>query len=246
MTDDVWLIDSVPDRDARLPLPTRSVLVKLSTDALWLYAPTRFTQDLKAELDALGPVEHIVAPTLTHLDVLPDWLEAYPQAQFWAPEGFSDFAGMPERLARSARVLQKDKAETPWQDELRQLVIQGNPSHPEAVFFHRASDTLLLADLISTVETAHLAPWLRPAIWLLGLDDAVGRIPRWLRRGVRDEQAFADSLERMLNWGPRRILLRHGRWYRRGGVVELERAFSKILRERQWDKALQRMQDNAK
>lgn len=245
MTDDVWLIDSVPAKTARLPLPTRSVLVRLGQGALWLYAPTRLAHALKAEIDALGPLGHIVMPTLRHLETLPDWLDAYPDAQPWAPEMVAKQARA-ELSLPAMRRLQPDRAEELWQDDFRQLVVQGNPSHPEAVFFHRASDTLILADLISAVETAHLSPWIRPAVWLMGLDDAVGRMPRWLRRGVRDEQVFADSLERMINWGPRRILLRHGRWYRRDGVGELERAFRKLLRERQWDKALQKMQDDAR
>ncbi|MEM9843950.1 MAG: DUF4336 domain-containing protein [Pseudomonadota bacterium] len=242
MADDVWLIDSGPSEEMRLPLPTRAVLVRLGNGATWLYAPARFTDALRDEIDAIGPLRHIVAPTATHLEPLPDWLHAYPEAQFWATEPGAKRAGS----LSSARYLKADRAEAAWEDDLRQLVVQGNPSHPEAVFFHRASDTLILADLISAVETAHLSPWLRPVVWLMGLDDAVGRMPRRVRRGVRDEQAFADSLERIINWGPRRILLRHGRWYRRDGVGELERAFRKILRERQWDKALQKMQDDAR
>ena len=213
---------------------------------LWLYAPTQLTPSLRAEIEATGPLRHIVAPTPTHLGPVPDWLDAYPEAQLWAPAGIADQAAAMGRALDKATPLQADKAEAVWEDDLRQLVVQGHPSHPEAVFFHRPSDTLFLADLISAVETVHVSPWLRPVIWLLGLDDVVGRMPRWLRRGVRDEQAFADSLERMINWGPRRVLLRHGRWYRRDGVGELERAFRKILRERQWDKALQKMQDEAR
>lgn len=246
MADAVWLIDSGPDPAARLPLPTRAGLVRLADGALWLYAPTRLTPSLRAEIAAKGPLGHIVVPTPTHLAPVADWRDAYPAAQLWAPAGVAEQAAAMGFALETANTLQADRAEAAWQDDLRQLVVQGHPRHPEAVFFHRASDTLLLADLISAVETAHLPPWLRPAIWLLGLDDAVGRMPRRLRRGVRDEQAFADSLERMINWGPRRVLLRHGRWYRRDGVGELERAFRKILRERHWEKALQKMQDDAR
>lgn len=224
-------------------MPTRAGLVRLGSGDLWLYAPTRLTDGLRAEIDTLGRLRYIIAPTLTHLDVLNHWRDAYPKAQLWAPEAVAQKAKA-QGLSPRVRPLQPEVAEAAWQDDFRQLVVQGNPSHPEAVFFHRASDTLLLADLISAVETEHLSAWLRPVVWLLGLDDTVGRVPRWLRRGVRDEQAFADSLERIVNWGPRRILLRHGRWYQRDGVGELERAFRKILRERQWEKALQKMQDD--
>ncbi|MEM6376071.1 MAG: DUF4336 domain-containing protein, partial [Pseudomonadota bacterium] len=230
MTEDIWVIDSVPSEAARLPLPTRAALLRLKSGQLWLYAPTRLTHELTREIDALGPLAHIILPTPNHLEHVQDWAKAYPAANLWAPDGVD--IGGPE-----PRVLQDASEEEAWREELRQLVVTGHPDHPEAVFFHRASDTLILADLISAVETAHLKPWLRPVIWLRGLDDTVGRVPRWLRRGVRDEQAFADSLERMLNWGPRRVILRHGKWYERNGVLELERAFAKVLRERQWEKA---------
>ncbi|MEM7073485.1 MAG: DUF4336 domain-containing protein [Pseudomonadota bacterium] len=246
MADGLWLIDGPPAQGTRLRLPTRAVVVRLSDGTLWLYAPTRLTPELCDSLDALGTLAHIVAPAPSRLDTLPDWLEHYPKARFWAAPGVMERAAQLSIPLRKPRALDRKDAGADWREDLHQLLVQGHPDHAEAVFFHRSSDTLIVCDLISAVETAHLSAWMRPVIWLLGLDDAVGRMPRWLRRGVRDEMALADSVERMIGWGPRRIILSQGRWYRRDGVAELERAFRHILRDRQWEKALRQMDSGSR
>ncbi|MEM9910249.1 MAG: DUF4336 domain-containing protein, partial [Pseudomonadota bacterium] len=129
MTDDVWLIDSGPSRETRLPLPTRAALIRLGSGDLWLYAPTRLTKSLRAEIDAIGPLRHIVVPTPTHLGFVGDWWEAYPNAKLWTPAGVTSEALTNIPSCPDLRLLQPDKAENEWQDDLRQVVVQGNPSH---------------------------------------------------------------------------------------------------------------------
>ena len=41
-------------------------MVKLSDGSLWVHSPVNLDPELKAAMDALGPVKHIVTPNFEH------------------------------------------------------------------------------------------------------------------------------------------------------------------------------------
>lgn len=96
----------------------------------------------------------------------------------------------------------------------------------EVVFFHRASRTLILTDLIENFEVDTLRwPW----SWLMRLSGAMhpdGKAPVDMRKTFRKgREAARASLARMLAWQPERVVISHGTWYQSHGTAELERAF---------------------
>jgi hypothetical protein len=121
------------------------------------------------------------------------------------------------------------------------MIAQGSKHHREAVFFHRASSTLILTDLIQNLETAKLPAWMRPLVWLAGTDDSDGKMPPHLRLTFH-KTPLAESIEVMIAWNPHRLILAHGRWYHQDAVDELRRAFRRILRDREWTAAMEKMQ----
>ena len=44
----------------------RGAVVKLSDGSLWVHSPVNLDSELKAAMDALGPVKHIVTPNFEH------------------------------------------------------------------------------------------------------------------------------------------------------------------------------------
>lgn len=42
--------------------PTCMAIVRLSDGSLWVWSPVELTDELKAEVEALGPVKHILSP----------------------------------------------------------------------------------------------------------------------------------------------------------------------------------------
>ena len=100
----------------------------------------------------------------------------------------------------------------------------------EFVFFHRASRTLILTDLIENFEPRKLGFFMRLLTRLGGVRDPDGQMPRDMRLTFRKHRdGLAKAVRQMIDWGPERIVLAHGRWYDRDGTAELERAFRWVL-----------------
>jgi hypothetical protein len=109
---------------------------------------------------------------------------------------------------------------------IEQVLVRGD-FMTEAVFFHRPSVTLILADLIENFEPERIRnPLLRWIMRLIGPTDPDGKMPFDLRQTFRKHRdRFRDAVATMIGWKPERIILAHGRWYDRNAVAELRRAF---------------------
>ena len=241
IADGIWLIDGPAARHCGLRCSSRATVVRLENGDLWVHSPTQITAALKAELQAAGPVRHLVAPNWLHYLNIADWQAAFPEATAWAAPGVTERAAEHGMVLHFDRDLGWDAAETFWEGQLDQIIVRGSETHREAVFFHRASKTLILTDLIVAFETAKLPVWMRPLAWIAGVDDSDGKMPLGRKLRFRDKTLLADSVEQMINWGPERVILAHGRWYRLDGVGELHRAFRRLLYNRRWDRVAKEM-----
>ena len=92
--DGIWLANG-PEVVAAMGFhyPTRMVIVRLTDGALWVWSPVALSQDIRAAVDAIGPVGYLVAPNHLHHVFLADWAEAYPQAEIWAAPGLAEKRG---------------------------------------------------------------------------------------------------------------------------------------------------------
>ncbi len=237
---DIWLIDGPAVSFYGMPFPTRCTVVRLENGDLWVHSPTLLTDGLRAELQALGPVRHLIAPNWLHYVNIADWQGAHPGATAHAAPGVA------ERAAASGLTLRLDgelgQTSAPeWAGQIDQMIVRGSKKHREAVFHHRASSTLILTDLIENFETANLPVWMRPLVWLAGIDDSDGKMPPEMRMTFR-KTPLAESVEAMIAWQPERLILAHGRWYDSDAVAELRRAFRRILRDREWNAAMKRIE----
>jgi hypothetical protein len=220
---EVWIVDGPEIDFYRMPFPTRMTVVRLASGDLWLHSPIAFSADLLEALQELGPIRHLVAPNWIHYAHLPDWADALPGAETWVAPGVEARAkGRGVTLRVDHRL--GDAAPSVWAGEMDQMIVAGSRLHREAVFFHRASRTLILTDLIENFEAAKL-PWhLRIVTKVAGNQHPDGSMPRDLRL-TYDKDALATAVRRMIAWAPERIVIAHGRWYRGRAVAELRRAF---------------------
>ncbi|MFP4304477.1 MAG: DUF4336 domain-containing protein [Rhodosalinus sp.] len=222
---DLWLVDGPAIRFYGMPFSTRMTVVRLSDGGLWLHSPVERTPGLAERLAVLGPVRHLIAPNWIHYAWLGDWAEACPQAETWAAPGV---AGRAASRGMTLRVDHGLGGPAPWSAEIDHLIVEGSAVHREAVFFHRASRTLILTDLIENFEPARLPWFMRPLVRLAGIAHPKGRMPPDMA-ATFDKAKLRAGVERMIAWRPERLVLAHGHCFQTGAVRELERAFARVL-----------------
>jgi hypothetical protein len=226
VADGVWIVDGPEIRMSwlglKVPFATRMTVVRLPDGALWLHSPIAPDTRLIEAIAALGPVAHLVGPNTLHYWWLPDWAERFPDAAVWlAPH-------LPEKAKRplpAHRVL-GDTPPAEWHGAFEQVVVSGDVL-TEVDFFHRASRTAILTDLIENFEPARVKSWFwRWVIRWSGAADPDGKAPIDMRATFRRHRAAVRAAaETMIGWSPDRVILAHGRWYERDGAAELRRAF---------------------
>jgi hypothetical protein len=200
--DGVWIAEA-PLRFYGLPFGTRMTIVRLPDGGLWLHSPIEITPGLGAEIRSLGSVRHIVSPNKLHHLHLASAKQAFPAAKLHAPPGL--------RSKRTDLVFDGElgsEAHPDWRGVLDQLVIEGSRMMQEVVFLHRASRTLVVADLCE-----HFGPW---SPWLVRVLARIAFMygrpclpPDW-RLTFRDRIATRRSFSRLLAWDFERVILAHG------------------------------------
>jgi hypothetical protein len=227
IADNVWIVDGPVIRFGmpwpKFSFPTRMTLIRVGRDDLFVHSPTPLPDTLKAEVTAIGQPRWIIGPNRIHYWWIPDWHAAFPQAQVYlAPRIKENSRG---RIDFDALALDRDSS-YPWDGEIATLAITGS-FMTEVVFFHRASRTLVLTDLIENFEREKLAsPLMRWLTKWAGVQHPDGQMPRDMRLTFsKTKPQLRAAIETMLGWNPERVILAHGRWYDHDGTQELRRAF---------------------
>jgi hypothetical protein len=225
VAENVWIVDGPEIRfgppGLKMPFPTRMTILRLA-HGLFVHSPTALAPALKTEIDALGPVRWIVGPNRIHYWWIPQAHEAWPDAAVFLAPRIREQAG--GHIAFETAPLDDDHG-YPWDEEMDTLPVAGSYM-TEVEFFHRASRTLILTDLIENFEPRKLSFWMRLLTRFGGVQDPHGSMPRDMRLSFSgDREDLRKAVETMIGWNPTRVVLAHGRWYEKDGAAELGRAF---------------------
>lgn len=229
IAEDIWIVDGSIVRMAMygtfIPFPTRMTIVRLSSGELWCHSPVELTAELKAEIDALGSIRHLISPNKIHYAHIATWAKTYPKATAWASPGVRDRAAQ-QKIEVTFDADLSDEPPPQWAQDIDQFIFRGSRFMDEVVFFHRKSAALILADLIENFEPDKVAKKFRLLLKIAGSADPDGKAPLDLRMTFWGQKEQARScLQHMLQWEPRKIILAHGRCYESDGTAELRRAF---------------------
>ena len=202
-----------------LRLMSRMTVLRLGGNRLWLHSPVPLSPQLRAQLDALGEVAFIVAPSKTHYLFAGDCAVAYPKAALFGAPGLArkrpELAGMRTLGAT---------AEPEWADEMDQVFVGGIPIGNETAFFHRASGTLIVSDLCQwwqgdmpfTSRVFAMATGVRTQL----------AVPRTIRLAVKDRAAVAASAQQILQWPFTRVVMAHNAIVEENAHEAVQRALS--------------------
>jgi hypothetical protein len=199
----------------------RMTVIRLSNGSLWLHSPVALDAATRSAVDALGPVRWIVGPSRVHHFYLGDWAQAYPDAVLCGAPGLP----AKRRDLRFGFELDPD-SQPPWGADVAMRLLGGAPSMSELTFFHPASRTLVLTDLVFNVPKHG-----GRARLFHRLVGATGRFGphRIIRLAIRDDRAAGASLQAIRGWDFDRVVMSHGDVLERGGKAAFETAFARWL-----------------
>jgi glyoxylase-like metal-dependent hydrolase (beta-lactamase superfamily II) len=188
---------------------------------LVLHSPVEFRPDLAEQLADLGPVRSIVVPSVLHDLYLGSWFRRCPEARVFAARGL--------RKPLPPHSTLPDEWPADLGEEIEVAAVRGMPRVNETVLFHRPSRSLIVADLLFNLHSP-VPPLGRVLLRALGVyrKTAASRLFRLL---IRDRDAFAASLGRILEWDFAQIVVGHGEIVETHARRRLEDAFA--LRGRQ-------------
>lgn len=220
----IWTLDGDRISFLTFPYELRMTIVRLTDGSLFLHSPVQPTRERHALISSLGPVSGIVSPNKLHHLFLGPWASAFPRAKLYAPPGLSrkrpdlPFAG---ELT--------DSSEKAWAEDLHQCVVRGSLFMEEVLFFHVASSTLIVGDLIENHDPQAFSRWQK----------AIGRINRMLapngatpvnyRLSFTNRKAARAGIERALSWRPQQVIVMHGPCVFSDAEAFLRRAFAWLL-----------------
>ncbi len=219
ITDGVFGVSTAIRLSPGFELPLRSTVVALASGGLAVISPVDFDDASAARLEALGPVEHIVAPNLLHHLFVAKAAARWPSAKVHVAPGLT--AKRPD--LRPHHTL-GDGGLPP---DLEGVLVEGAPALGETVLLHRASRTLVVTDLVFHVLEPRglLTPLI---LWLVGARGALAQ-SRALRFVTKDRAAAGRSARAILGLDFDRLVPAHGAIVESGARPRLEAALHWML-----------------
>jgi hypothetical protein len=205
------------------PYPTRMAVARLSDGSTWVWSPIALTEQLVDEVEAIGPVCHIVSPNKIHHLFLGEWAERWPDARLYAPPGLAQ--RKPE-IRFDAEL--RDTPEPAWADEIDQVIFHGSVAMEEVVFFHRPSSTAIVCDLIQRHDKNETTGWKGHLMKLDSLVGEKGSTPREWRASFFRRGPARAARKTVLDWNPERLLIAHGLCAQTGARDIIEQALDWI------------------
>lgn len=220
----IWVSEGPIVPFLSFPYPTRTAVIRLADGGLFVWSPIALTAPLRNEVDALGPVRHLVSPNAIHHLFLGEWKSAYPEVRLFASPNLAkkrkdlDFDGELD-----------DSPEPAWAADVDQVVVHGSFAMTEIVFFHRLSGTVIFADLIENFPPDWFKGWRGIVARLDGIVAPNPGAPREFRWSFTNRRVARAALDRILAWPIERVLMAHGDPVTTDGSAFVRRAFAWLL-----------------
>lgn len=221
--DNIWIIEG-PEVQYRLggaliPCPTRMTVVKFGDGTLWLHSPVEHSAELQQKIAALGLVSALVAPNSYHFLQVDNWASANPDATIYATNDIANTIAVSSVPLNSGLVAN-------WSKDIDHLSIElGRFS--ETVFFHWASKSLVVTDLMQTFEASRIRSLFTRLLLQVGGATGPNAKPSIeIRRAARKHrEALRAGVKQMIEWNPRQIILAHGPCIRHDPIDAIRLAF---------------------
>ncbi|OAN11632.1 hypothetical protein A3K86_22210 [Photobacterium jeanii] len=225
LAQDIWIFDGEAVPFLSLPFTTRMTVVRLSDDQLWIHSPIKITEQIQAQLAELGTVRFLIAPNHLHHLFLAEWQAAYPNVQCF---GTDEVIKKRDDLTFDASL--NDTQVWSWQDEIEQVLFSGSPLMEECVFFHKASQTLIVTDLVENFPNTSFNYWQRLVAKGVGILAPNGKMPLdWRLSFLFGKAQARQHMSQIFEWQPEVLVMAHGEIITNNAQSFLKRSFRWLI-----------------
>ncbi|KAH9941106.1 uncharacterized protein BXZ73DRAFT_75081 [Epithele typhae] len=227
----VWTFSCPFARFNIFPVGGRSTAIKLQDGGVWVLASTPLTEDTKAKLNELGPVKYIVGADAVHHLFLGPYKKEYPDAKLIAVEEAIQKKTKEGLTFDGSWGKDPEGTKYGFEDDIQHLYFSGF-RNKDAAFLHRASKSLIVADLIFNL----------PATEQYSTTGSSGRFPifgdmnpfssfhkNFLWMAGVDKEAMKRDATIVSGWNFDRIIPCHGDVIETNGKEAWKAAFSKYF-----------------
>jgi short-subunit dehydrogenase len=198
-------------------------VIRLASGALLLHSPIPCSVALCQELQSLGRIQYLVAPSIAHWMYLGQWQKAFPEALTFAVPGLESRRQVRASGVRIDRQL-SDEPPGEWAQDIDVVLISA-PGYTECALFHLPSRTLVLTDVVQNIDPSDLPPFARAIGSLLGNTKPHAMAPAYLRLLLKlGGRSFAGAAARLVSLSPQRVVFAHGEWFETDGRQMLQRS----------------------
>jgi len=218
---EIWISDGASVDVIGFKYPTKMAIIRLTNGSLLIWSPITFSDELHSQINTLGVVRHIIAPNSLHHLSISGWQKAYPNAKVYAPPKLRD--------KRKDITFDYDLGNTPdscWIEEIDQVIMEGNLITSEVVFFHKASGTILFADLLQQFPKDWFSGWRKITASLDLMLEHEPTVPRKFRLAFFNRNAARLSLISIKAWPVKIVLMAHGEPVTENATAFIRKAFS--------------------
>jgi hypothetical protein len=185
-----------------------------------VHSPIALTPPLRRRLEELGRVRHVLAPNLDHYLFVRDFAHAYPDARLYAAPGVA--AKLPAVAFDVG--LEYPATVADWDDTVGQVYFRSSDTLQELILFHRATRTLITADLSFNIQSSDgLLSRL-----MLRLNDSYETFgpSRVCRRHITAPRMARADVDAIIALAPERIVVSHGDLLLFGAAAALRQAYA--------------------
>lgn len=205
----IW-VEEQPLKYLGLNVGTRMTIIRLKTGELIVISPIQVDNATIHQLNQVGDVSYIIAPNLYHYLFASSFKAFYPKAKLWAAPGLE--SKRPElsidQVIRDDGNSLLNEVEYLLFDGFRTFDLSGPSLLNECVFFHPESHTLVLTDTAFHFDESFPLTTKLVARLIGGYKKLSPSLVE--RFATRDKQRVKQSVQKVLTWDFRRVIVAHG------------------------------------
>lgn len=179
-----------------IELPAKSIII--NEEKLYIISPMNFDGETVEGIKMLNPSPIFIAPNNYHHLHLAHAKKLFPDSLLYGPEGAAKKSGI--------ELLPIEELE--FKESLFPHSIRGNPQLEETCFFHPASKTLILTDLLFNLQH-EMGPLSRILLTIMGTYHKLN-LSRLVTATVKDKKAFYASIYGLLEYPFENVIVGHG------------------------------------